>query len=140
MKVLAADSSKLDGYNASFALIDEYHESPTSKVKDVIYNSMLTRQKAHLCCITTAGFNKSYPCYSMRTMCCELLNNLIQDDTIFAAIYSMDESDDWKCKENWIKCTPNMGVNVDEEVIENRVKLAINNPSEEVEVDRKSVV
>ena len=85
MKVLAADSSRLDGYNAIFALIDEYHEAATSKVKDVIYNSMLTRPKAHLCTITTAGLYKTNPCYARRTMCCELLHHLTEYEHILPA-------------------------------------------------------
>jgi phage terminase large subunit-like protein len=38
--VFAADASKLDGFNASFGLIDEYHAAKNSKVRDVIKSSM----------------------------------------------------------------------------------------------------
>ena len=40
LKVLDADDSKLDGFNASFGLIDEYHSAANSKVRDVIKSSM----------------------------------------------------------------------------------------------------
>lgn len=63
LKVLAADDTKLDGFNASFGLLDEYHAAKTSKVRDVIKSSMGMRQNPHLCTITTAGFDKSLPCY-----------------------------------------------------------------------------
>ena len=59
LKVLAADDSKLDGFNASFGLLDEYHAAKNSKVRDVIKSSMGMRQNPHLCTITTAGFDKS---------------------------------------------------------------------------------
>jgi len=58
--VFAADASKLDGFNASFGLIDEYHAAKNSKVRDVIKSSM---GNPHLCTITTAGFDKTLPCY-----------------------------------------------------------------------------
>ena len=40
LRVFAADDSKLDGFNASFGLIDEYHSAKNSKVRDVIKSSM----------------------------------------------------------------------------------------------------
>jgi phage terminase large subunit-like protein len=40
LKVFAADDSKLDGFNASFGLVDEYHSAKNSKVRDVIKSSM----------------------------------------------------------------------------------------------------
>jgi phage terminase large subunit-like protein len=40
LKVFAADDTKLDGFNASFGLIDEFHSAKNSKVRDVIKSSM----------------------------------------------------------------------------------------------------
>jgi len=40
LKVFAADDSKLDGFNASFGLVDEYHSAKNSRVRDVIKSSM----------------------------------------------------------------------------------------------------
>lgn len=53
----SADDSKLDGFNASFGLLDEYHCSPNSKVRDVIKSSMGMRENPHLCTITTITRN-----------------------------------------------------------------------------------
>jgi len=93
LKVLAADDSKLDGFNASFGLLDEYHAAPNSKVRDVIKSSMGMRENPHLCTITTAGFNKSLPCYQLRTVAIEVLNDLKVDDSMFIAIFSLDIKD-----------------------------------------------
>jgi hypothetical protein len=94
LKVLAADDTKLDGFNASFGLLDEYHAAPTSKVKDVIKSSMAMRENPHLAVITTAGFSKENPCYQDRSVAIEVLNGLKKDDELFAAIFSMDSDDD----------------------------------------------
>jgi len=112
LKVFASDDSKLDGFNASFGLVDEYHSAKTSKVRDVIKSSMGMRQNPHLCTITTAGFDKTLPCYKLRETCVEILHNLKQDDSLFVAIYSLDVDDDWTKEENWVKCTPNLDVTV----------------------------
>lgn len=139
LKVLAADDSKLDGFNASFGLLDEYHAAKNSKVRDVIKSSMGMRENPHLCTITTAGFDKILPCYQLRTVAIEVLNELKNDDAMFIAIYSLDEDDDWKDKNNWIKAAPNLGITVTDKYIKEQVQQAINNPSDEVGVKTKTL-
>lgn len=139
LKVFAADDSKLDGFNASFGLIDEYHAAKNSKVRDVIKSSMGMRNNPHLCTITTAGFDKTLPCYKLRSTSIEILNKLKTDDSMFIAIYSLDDTDDWTDKDNWVKCTPNLNVTVTSKYIKEQVQSAINNPSEEVGVKTKTL-
>ena len=139
LKVFAADASKLDGFNASFGLIDEYHAAKNSKVRDVIKSSMGMRQNPHLCTITTAGFDKTLPCYQLRSTAIEILHKLKEDDSMFIAIYSMDDNDDWTDEDNWVKCTPNMDITVTKKYIKEQVKSALNNPSEEVGVKTKTL-
>ena len=139
LKVFAADDSKLDGFNASFGLVDEYHSARNSRVRDVIKSSMSMRQNPHLCTITTAGFDKTLPCYKLRSTAIEILNGLKEDDSLFVAIYSLDEGDDWTDSKNWIKCTPNLDITVTSKNIKEAVQSAINNPSEEVGVKTKTL-
>lgn len=139
LKVFAADDSKLDGFNASFGLVDEYHSAKNSKVRDVIKSSMGMRQNPHLCTITTAGFDKTLPCYKLRTTSIEILHNLKEDDSMFIAIYSLDNSDNWTDEKNWIKCTPNLDITVTTKYLKEQVKSAINTPSEEVGVKTKNL-
>lgn len=139
LKVFAADDSKLDGFNASFGLVDEYHSAKNSRVRDVIKSSMGMRQNPHLCTITTAGFDKTLPCYRLRSTAIEILNGLKEDDSMFIAIYSLDNDDDWTEQKNWVKCTPNLNVTVTEKYIKEQVQSAINNPSEEVGVKTKTL-
>lgn len=139
LKVFAADDSKLDGFNASFGLVDEYHSAKNSRVRDVIKSSMGMRQNPHLCTITTAGFDKTLPCYRLRSTAIEILNGLKEDDSMFIAIYSLDNNDDWTAQQNWVKCTPNLNVTVTAKYIREQVQSAINNPSEEVGVKTKTL-
>ena len=119
--------------------MDEYHSAKNSKVRDVIKSSMGMRQNPHLCTITTAGFDKTLPCYKLRTTAIEILNGLKEDDSMFIAIYSLDTDDDWTDEKNWVKCTPNLDVTVTSKYIKDQVKSAINNPSEEVGVKTKTL-
>lgn len=139
LKVLAADSDKLDGYNCSFGLIDEYHSAPDSKVRDVIRSSQAMRVNPLLLTITTAGFDKSLPCYELRTVCTEVIAGLKEDDSMFSIIFTLDEEDDWSDKKNWRKANPNLGVTVNETFIEKQVIQAKNNPSDETGIKTKNL-
>lgn len=139
LRVLAADDSKLDGFNASFGLIDEYHAAKNSRVRDVIKSSMGMRQNPHLCTITTAGFDKSLPCYGLRTVAIEVLDGVKHDDEMFVVIYSLDDEDDWTDEAVWPKSNPNLGVTVTAKYIRGQVQQAKNNPSDEVGVKTKTL-
>lgn len=139
LKVLAADSTKLDGPNPSMFLLDEYHAAKSSALKDVLQSGQGMRDNPMQVIITTAGFDKMGPCYQMRTMCIEILQGLKEDDSIFAAIFSIDEDDDWKDESVWVKGNPNLDVTVKRSYLRGQVKKAINSPSEEVGVRTKNI-
>lgn len=139
LKVISADASKQDGFNASFGIVDEYHAHKTSKLFDVIKSSQGFRQNPIMFVITTAGFDKTAPCYVMRTSNIEILNGIKEDDSRFCVIYTLDEKDNWKDEDNWIKCSPNLGVTVKKSYIQSQVTSAINDPSEEVGVLTKNL-
>jgi phage terminase large subunit-like protein len=139
LRVLAADDSKLDGFNASMYLLDEYHAAKTPAVKNVLQSSQGMRENPMSIIITTAGFNRLSPCYQFRTMCTEVLSGLKEDSTLFAAIFSLDEGDDWKDEKVWIKSNPNLGVTVKPSYIREQIQIAVNSPSEEVGVKTKNI-
>lgn len=139
LRVLAADDSKLDGFNASMYLLDEYHAAKTTKLKDVLQSSQGMRDDPLGVIITTAGFDKLGPCYQYRTMCTEVLSGLKTDDSLFALIYSLDEGDDWKDEKVWIKSNPSLGVTVKPAYIREQVQKAVNSPSDEVGVKTKNI-
>ena len=138
LKVISADASKQDGFNASFAVVDEYHAHRNSKLYDVIKSSMGFRRQPLLMTITTAGFSKDYPCYEMRRTNIEVLRGMKQDDARFCIIYTLDEGDDWTDEKVWHKCSPNLGVTVNYSYLRDQVTSAQNSPSEEVGVLTKN--
>lgn len=139
IKVLASDSNKLDGYNCSLGVVDEYHSAPDSKVRDVLRSSMGMRTNPLLITITTAGFDKNLPCYELRQVCAEILMGDKVDDSFFGVIYSLDEGDDWKDPAMWVKANPNMNVTVKENFIAQQVRQAVNSPTDEVGVKTKNL-
>lgn len=139
LKVLAADSTKLDGPNPSTFVLDEYHAAKNNSLKAVLESGQGTRDNPLEVIITTAGFDKLGPCYELRTTGSEILKGLKEDDSFFVAIYSLDEQDDWKDENVWVKSNPNIEVTVKPSYIRKEIRKAINTPSDEVNVKTKTL-
>ena len=132
LQVLSTDAHANDGWNSSLFVVDEYHSAQNSLMYDVMKSSQGNREQPLSIVITTAGFNLFSPCYEMRKVNVEILRGLKEDDTVFAAIYTLDESDDWSNPEVWIKANPNLDISVKREYLQEQVTQAKNNPSLEV--------
>lgn len=129
LKVFAADASRLDGENLSFALIDEYHAAKDNSVYAVLRSSMTSRPNPLILVITTVGFNLTGPMKKMYDVDVDLLHGLKEDDNRFCAIYQMDEGDNWEDEKNWIKHSPNLGVSVSYDNLRKAKTEALNNPA-----------
>lgn len=129
LHIVAADASKLDGYNASAFVCDELHEFPDGSVFNVLQSSQGMREQPLGICITTAGFNLSSFCYEMRSSMVELLYNKKQDDSQFAIIFTLDKGDDYDNEDVWQKSSPNLGVTVKKDYMKQQAQQAKNNPT-----------
>lgn len=125
----SAEGSTLDGLNTHLAVVDELHAHKTRAVYDVVETSLGKRRSSLLWCITTAGFDTSGICYEVRTMSTKVLEGSAEDETQFAIIYTIDESDDWTSLEALEKANPNWGVSVRPEMITSLLKKAKALPS-----------
>ena len=132
LQVLSSDANANDGWNSSLFIIDEYHSAPNSSMYDVMKSSQGNRDNPLAIVITTAGFNLFSPCYQLRQTNIEILKGIKQDDTVFAAIYTLDDGDDWQDEKNFIKANPNLGISVKTNYLKEQVQQAKNNTSLEV--------
>lgn len=139
LQVLSSDASGNDGYNSSCFVLDECHEQPDSKLWDVMCSSQGMRENPLAMIITTAGFNKHGFCYSYRQTCIEILNDLAQDDSQFAAIYTIDKEDSWKDEKVWLKSNPSLGATVHKDYLKLQTQKAQNNSSLEIGVKTKNL-
>lgn len=131
LNVFAADSTKLDGFNASFALIDEYHAAKDSRLYDVLKSSQGQRKNPHLMVISTVGFSITSAFKKLYDTDCEILHGLKQDDSTFAMIFSLDDGDDWRDEKVWRKIAPNLDITVTTKYLREQVVQAQNNVSAE---------
>ncbi|MEY4416868.1 MAG: hypothetical protein RIQ53_4161 [Pseudomonadota bacterium] len=112
MKPLNAEGSTLDGLNIHACSVDELHAHKTRAVWDVLDSATGARSQPLICAITTAGFDRSGICYELRDYTIKVLERLVDDETWFGVIYTIDEGDVWHDPAVWRKANPNLGVSV----------------------------
>ena len=127
-QALSSDAGIHDGYSPSCVIVDEYHAHPNNDMFDVMVSGTGARRQPLMFIITTAGFNKNYPCYEFRKNAINVLRGVVDDDSLFVAIFTMDAEDEWDDPANWVKANPNIGVSVDADYIAEQVHDAKNRP------------
>lgn len=140
IQVLSSDTSSLDGLNPSIFCVDEYHEAKSEELFNVLRTGQGMRENPLGIIISTAGFHPSitYPLYRLWDVSKNVLEGLYTQDTLFAAIYQLDDEDDYKDEEVWVKSNPSLGQTVTYKYLREQVEQATNNPAAEVSVKTKS--
>lgn len=128
-QALSADAHTLDGLNPSFAAIDELHAHRTRGVYDVLESGQGSRDQPLLWSITTAGSDRSGICYEVRDYICKILEGVVEDDTYFGIIYTIDEDDNWRDEACWQKANPNLGVSVEMDYLRRLARKASEMPA-----------
>ena len=141
INVLSSDTSKLDGLGASMFLQDEGHEAKSFEVWNILKTSQGAIENPLAVGISTAGFHigETYPLYNQWSYGNRVLSNIVEDDTWFFAFYQIDEDDDWRNEEVWIKANPSLGQTVSYTYMRDQIRSAINTPSNEVSIKTKNL-
>lgn len=128
-KPLNAEGSTLDGLNVHFGSVDELHAHKRRDVWDVLATATGSRLQPLLWAITTAGSDRAGICYEQRDYVCKVLQRVVEDDTYFGIIYTIDEGDDWTDEAVWGKANPNLGVSVSIDDLRAKCRFAMSMPS-----------
>lgn len=111
IKALASDTSTMDGLNAHFFSLDEFHEQKTSKLYDVMIQSQSAREQALAWLISTNGFVRE-GFFDDRY---EYASNValwapgFEDYTLLPLIYELNNRENWENPAHWAEANPGLG-------------------------------
>ncbi len=128
---LGADEDSMDGLNIHGVIIDELHAHKNRKTYDVLNTATGARRQPLMFIITTAGFDRESICYQEHDYGVKILEGIIEDDTFFAYIATIDEGDSWADPAVWVKANPNLGISVKPDKIAEAVAKAQQVPGEQ---------
>lgn len=125
---LGRDADTYDGLNPHGALIDELHAHPNRDMVDVLATAIGSRRQPLIWYITTAGYDQSGIWFEKRSYAIRVLEGVVEDDSLFVYIATLDEDDDWRDESVWIKANPNLGVSVKLDALREDCQKAIESP------------
>jgi len=136
-EALAADADTLDGLGPYCCIVDELHAHPDSTVWDVLASGTGSRREPLMLAITTAGAEREGVCWDVESDCVKILEQVYDDESVFAYVARLDDGDDPFIEASWPKANPNLGVSVIVDGLRVAAKTAAQNPRRQNEYLRK---
>jgi phage terminase large subunit-like protein len=109
---LGGDADSTDGLSPSCCIIDELHAHPNRAMYDVLDTATGARRQPLIFCITTAGHDRLSICWEQHAYSQRVLEGIVDEDSHFGFVASIDEEDDWRDEGCWAKANPNLGVSM----------------------------
>lgn len=111
IKALAADSKTMDGLNAHFFSLDEFHEARNRKIYDVMKQSQSAREQPLAWLISTNGFVRELFFDDMYDYCSRVAmwDKGYEDHRLLPLIYELDSREEWIDPKCWAKANPGLG-------------------------------
>lgn len=136
-KPISSEKRGLDGLRVHGGLIDELHEHADNMVVKKIRAGTKGRTQALILEITNSGVDKQSICYQHHEFSQRVLMGIVENDSWFAFICSLDEGDDWENDERcWVKSNPNLGISIQLKYLREQVEEAKDMPANRSLVER----
>lgn len=110
-KAIASDTKTMDGLNAHFFSLDEFHEARDSKVYDVMVQSQAAREQPLAWLISTNGYIRELFFDDKYNYCSKvaLWEQGFEDYRLLPLLYELDSRDEWTDPKCWVKANPGLG-------------------------------
>jgi phage terminase large subunit-like protein len=130
IKALASDTKTMDGFNAHFFSLDEFHEARDRKVYDVMKQSQSAREQPLSWLISTNGFVREGFFDDTYDYCSKvaLWEDGYHDYRLLPLIYELDSRDEWDRPNCWAKANPGLGRIKSVETLAENVEKAKRDP------------
>lgn len=118
-----------DGSSPHLAICDEAHQHKDATQVQAFRTGMGARSQPLLLIISTAGFDLAGICRVEQLDAEAVLSRATIDDSLFAAIWTLDAGDDWRDFATWAKANPNIGVSISVDFLREQHAKALQSPS-----------
>jgi phage terminase large subunit-like protein len=135
----SSETVGIDGYNPSIAIIDEYFCFNSDRPVTAMRYGSRARGDGLVLIITTAGNDTSLPAYNEEEKIKKILNNVLIDETYFGILYGIDDKDDWKIPESYIKANPSIDIIIDRKILEQDLQDCLGQPSHQPDYKAKTL-
>ncbi|KKI52945.1 Phage terminase, large subunit [Staphylococcus equorum subsp. equorum] len=106
IKAVSNDASNLEGYQFSYAIIDEYHEAKNKNMYETLRRGQVLLDNPTLIIISTAGKNMTGPMYEEYIYIDKILDGVTTNENYFVYCAEQDNEEEIHDQETWIKSNP----------------------------------
>ncbi len=125
IKAVSNEASNLEGYQFSFAIIDEYHEAKNKKMYETLRRGQVLLNNPTLIIISTAGDDLNGPMYQEYEYITKLLNGDAVNENYFIFCAEQDEEDEAYNSDTWIKSNPLLELEDIKDVLIRNIKAEV---------------
>lgn len=129
IKAIASDTKTMDGLNAYFFSLDEWHEARDRGLYDKMKQSQYSRDEPLAWLISSAGFFREGFFDTQSAMYKDIAIGVNQNERILPLLYQLDNKDEWLDPTCWEKANPGLGKIKKLETLMDCVKQAKIDPS-----------
>lgn len=130
IKAVSNESSNLEGYQFSFAVIDEYHEAVNKKMYETLRRGQVLLNNPSLHIISTAGTNLNSPMFEEYEYATKILDGIYHNVNYFIFIAEQDDEEEIYNEDLWIKSNPLMEVEVVRNILIKNIKAEVQEGNE----------
>lgn len=109
IKAIASDTKTMDGLNAHFFSLDEWHELRDRNLYDVMVQSQTARDQPLAWLISTMGFYRDGFCDSQVAYYRDIAMGNIENYRVLPLIYELNNREDWTNPKMWAMANPGLG-------------------------------
>lgn len=139
LKALSRDASTMDGLDLQVVSVDEFHAHKSRDMIDVLETATGSRRQSLILIVTTAGDDIESVCWEYHEDATDMLEQVIDNDRLFAYIATIDKGDDWWDSDNWRKANPNLGVSPKFKTLKEGCDAALSSPRKQNNFRRKNI-
>ncbi|WP_275114369.1 terminase large subunit domain-containing protein [Staphylococcus simulans] len=106
IKAVSNEASNLEGYQFSYAIIDEFHEAKDRRMYETLRRGQVLLNNPSLIIISTAGENLNGPMFEEYEYVTKILSREVNNENYFAFVAEQDDEKEAHDPSTWIKSNP----------------------------------
>ena len=126
IKAVSNEASNLEGYQFSFAVIDEFHEAVNRKMFETLRRGQVLLNNPGLHIISTAGHNLAAPMYEEYGYVSKVLDGVYSNDNYFIYIAEQDNEQEMYDSSTWVKSNPLLEIEKIRPILMRNIKAEVN--------------
>jgi len=137
LRPLSKDTGSIDGFEPLVGILDEYHESKTTEMMEVLESGQTLLENPLTLIISTAGFNLNSPMYLQEyPYITGILKGTIENDNYFAFCAEQDSEEEIENVDNWIKSNPLLEVESQKDIMLKNIRKKLSEAQEKQDLGK----